>query len=177
MPVKWDELLEAYEYASARFHRNARLGLPDLRRVFLLGFRLRRPLEDEDDHNDEDELDEEEEGELSEAAGSGETGSDDPGKLPADILDADKYLPVPDKRELDLGSRLVFRFAREVLPKDYNEIASIFNKRGAYSKFKGLLTRRKALDQWYAFEEKATQEALRDWCADNGIEIEETKKG
>jgi hypothetical protein len=38
---------------------------------------------------------------------------------------------------------------------------------------KALLTRRRALDQWHAFEQKATQDALREWCEDNSIEIEE----
>jgi hypothetical protein len=51
----------------------------------------------------------------------------------------------------------------------------MFDRRGAYSKFKALPTRRQALDQWYAFEQKATEEALREWCEDNSIEIEERK--
>jgi hypothetical protein len=36
--------------------------------------------------------------------------------------------------------------------------------RGAYSKFKALLTRRRALDRWYDFEWKATERGLREWC-------------
>jgi len=48
---------------------------------------------------------------------------------------------------LDLSSRLVFRFAREALPRDYDEVRRIFDRRGAYSKFKALLARRQAIDQ------------------------------
>jgi hypothetical protein len=35
------------------------------------------------------------------------------------------------------------------------------------------LADRKALDQWYQFEQKATEEALRDWCIHNSLEIGE----
>jgi hypothetical protein len=31
--------------------------------------------------------------------------------------------------------------------------------------------RRHALDRWHAFEEKATNRALRDWCEENAIEV------
>ena len=47
----------------------------------------------------------------------------------------------------------------------------IFSRRGAYPKFKALLAGRHALDRWYAFEEKATNQALRDWCEANSIEL------
>jgi hypothetical protein len=168
MAVKWDELLEAYEFVSAS-------GIIEMRawvcrasgKFFLLDSDTSEPLE-------EDEFDEEEEGEPAEDAESaGQTGADDPDKLPADILDEDKYLPIPDKKELDLGSRLAFAFIRESLPRDYDEVRRIFSKRGAYSRFKALLARRKALDQWYDFEQKATEEALQQWCEDNAVEIEE----
>jgi len=47
----------------------------------------------------------------------------------------------------------------------------MFSKRGDYPKFKALLARRHALDRWHAFEEKATNQALRDWCEANSIEL------
>jgi hypothetical protein len=31
--------------------------------------------------------------------------------------------------------------------------------------------RRRALERWYDFSNKAEEEALRQWCADNGIEL------
>ena len=92
-------------------------------------------------------------------------------ELPNDIHDEEKYVALPDKRELDLGKPLVLEFAREVLPDDFDDVRYFFNKRGAYSKFKALLARRGAIDRWHAFEVKATEQALRDWCALNEIEI------
>jgi hypothetical protein len=92
-------------------------------------------------------------------------------ELPDDIEDDANYLAIPDKRELDLGKPLVLGFVREFLPNDFEEVRTIFSKRGAYQKFKALLTRRNALDRWHDFESKATEQALREWCELNSIEV------
>jgi hypothetical protein len=93
-------------------------------------------------------------------------------RWPDDADDEEKYLSIPHKRELDLGQPLVFEFVRQILPDDFNEIRRIFDRRGAYARFKDLLQRRKALDRWYDFEAKATEAALREWCEVNKITIE-----
>ena len=98
-------------------------------------------------------------------------GLDDDDKLPDDIEDSEKYVAIPDKRDLDLGKPLALDFTRQFLPNDFDQVRRIFSKRGAYGKFKALLTSRHALDRWYDFEAKATEEALRMWCADNSVEI------
>ena len=90
-------------------------------------------------------------------------------KLPDDI-DGEKYIAIPDKKELDLGKALVLDFAREFLPDNYDEVRQIFNRRGAYGRFKDLLVRRGALERWYDFSNKAEEAALREWCAENGID-------
>jgi hypothetical protein len=46
----------------------------------------------------------------------------------------------------------------------------MFSRRGAYAGFKQLLAEKRALDQWYDFEQKATERALREWCEFNSIE-------
>jgi hypothetical protein len=96
--------------------------------------------------------------------------SDDFDPLPDDIEDGEKFIPIPDKRELDLGKPLALAFAREFLAEDFDEARWIFGKRGAYAQFKGLLECRGALDHWYAFEAEAEEKALRAWCAENSIE-------
>jgi len=92
-------------------------------------------------------------------------------ELPEDIEDDEKYLEIPDKRELDLGKPLALDFARQVLPGDLDEVRRIFRRRGAYASFKHLLARRRVLEQWYDFEEKATARALREWCELNSIAL------
>jgi hypothetical protein len=91
--------------------------------------------------------------------------------LPDDIDDREKYLPIPDKYELDLGKPLVLDFAQEALPEDFDDVQDIFSRRGAYANFKALIARRGVIDRWHAFENKATEQALRDWCALHEIEI------
>jgi hypothetical protein len=97
--------------------------------------------------------------------------SDDLEELPDDIDDSEKYVRVPDKTELDLGKPLVLDFARQFLPDDFDEVRQIFNRRGAYARFKDLPDRRGTLDQWYDFEAKAEERALRIWCDLNSIEL------
>jgi len=94
-------------------------------------------------------------------------------ELPDDI-DEENYISIPDKRELDLGKPLVLDFAREFLPDDYDEVRHIFSRRGAYRQYKELLVQRGALERWYDFSNKSEEMALREWCAENGIETSET---
>jgi hypothetical protein len=73
--------------------------------------------------------------------------------------------------DLDLGTRLVFRFVEEVMPDDYDEVRDIFRREGAYGRFKAFLVGRRALDRWHTYSAKAQEEALRQWCAENGVEL------
>lgn len=95
----------------------------------------------------------------------------DADELPDDIEDDEKYIRIPIRAELDLGKPLVFGFMRQFLPQDYDEVSDIFRRKGAYARFKDLLDRRGVLDQWHEFESQAEQEALRQWCRDNSIEL------
>lgn len=92
-------------------------------------------------------------------------------ELPDDIADDEKYITIPDRKELGLGKPLALSFAREHLPDDFDDVRFIFSKRGAYRKFRTLLEKRHSVDLWYAFEAKAKEQALRDWCALNGIPV------
>jgi hypothetical protein len=55
---------------------------------------------------------------------------DDLDSLPDDIDDGEKFLPIPDKRELDLGKPLALNFARQFLPGDFDEVRQFFSQRG-----------------------------------------------
>ena len=92
-------------------------------------------------------------------------------ELPDDVGDQEKYITIPGKRELGLGKPLVLEFARKFLPADIDEVRHIFSRKKAYSKFRALLIRRNALEQWYGFESKATEHALREWCEVNSVEV------
>jgi hypothetical protein len=90
---------------------------------------------------------------------------------PEDIGDESLYLPVPTKKDLDLGRILVMRFVEEQLPDEYERVKGYFGRAGAYSRFKDLLHERDQLEAWYAYEADGIEEALRAWAADNDIEL------
>jgi ribosomal protein S18 acetylase RimI-like enzyme len=96
---------------------------------------------------------------------------DDAEELPEDIDDAEKYVAIPHKNDLDLGKNLAIDFVEEYLPDEVNDVTRMFSRRGAYSNFKNLLERRGFLPRWYEYETAAQEKALREWCADQGIEI------
>jgi hypothetical protein len=62
-------------------------------------------------------------------------------------------------------------FAPPLLPDDFDDVRDAFSRRGAYPKFEALLARRGAIDRRHAFEAKAKERALRDWCALHSIDI------
>ncbi|MGF6873456.1 hypothetical protein [Paraburkholderia sp. MM5477-R1] len=87
------------------------------------------------------------------------------------LEDSDRYLAIPHKNELDLGSSLALRFAAQQLPARYDQIEGFFQPRGGYARFKDLLAREGALERWYAFEADSVEKALRQWGAENGLEV------
>jgi len=102
--------------------------------------------------------------------------TEDVDELPDDLEEPGKYTRVPHKNDLDLGRRLVFRFISERLPDQLDEVERYFSRRGAYARFKDLLVRKKALEEWYDFENEAKEKALREWCEENSIEISDEQK-
>lgn len=92
-------------------------------------------------------------------------------ETPDDIDDATRYLELPRQNDLDLGRELVFAFVEAHIPAELDKVSAIFRQRGAYRHFKDWLGHRDALDAWYAFEQQATERALRAWCAENEIEL------
>ncbi len=90
---------------------------------------------------------------------------------PDDIEDSDQYEEAPNRRDLDLGRSLPFAFARAELPGSLNEVRDMFGRKGAYARFKQLLHGTGMLNKWYAFEQSALEEALRDWCEAAGVPL------
>jgi hypothetical protein len=93
--------------------------------------------------------------------------------LPDDLQTSDRYLQVPDQHAFRLGRRLALSFIEDAVPGDYRRVADIFQRRGAFARFKDLLAERGLLERWHEYEDHAQEEALRVWCADNGITLAE----
>ena len=58
-------------------------------------------------------------------------------ELPDDINDEEKYVALPDKRELGLGKPLVLDFARQFLPDDFDDVRYFFSRRGRLPEIQG----------------------------------------
>lgn len=90
-------------------------------------------------------------------------------EVPKDLETSLDYVEVPHKNELKLGQSLALTFIDQTLPDEYNFVASLFRKRGAYRRFKDMLQYQGLLEKWYAFEEQASDDALLAWCEENEI--------
>ena len=93
-------------------------------------------------------------------------------EIPDDVDENDDYVRIPHKNDLDLGRELVYDFVRLRCPEETDHVRSIFARRGAYARFKGLLAERGLLDAWYSYENERTKEALLLWCNEKGLVIE-----
>ena len=93
--------------------------------------------------------------------------------LPDDLDDSSKYIAIPHKNDLNLGRSLVLRYTREFLPDEMGKIQEIFSHAGAYARFKEMLESRGKIQHWYEYEATAQRQALREWCVDNGIKIDD----
>lgn len=89
-----------------------------------------------------------------------------------DTLDPDVWVQIPQKAELDLGVRLVVGFVGEFMPDLEMTVRGIFQKKGAYARFKTLLEAQGQLERWYEYEETKTVSALQNWCVENDIVCE-----
>lgn len=92
-------------------------------------------------------------------------------EVPKDLETSLDYVEVPHKNELKLGQSLALTFIDQTLPDEYNFVASLFRKRGAYRRFKDMLQYQGLLEKWYAFEEQASDDALLVWCEENEIKL------
>jgi hypothetical protein len=92
-------------------------------------------------------------------------------EVPDDIGDSRLYAMVPDKRELDLGIRLVFQFVERHIPEHCDRASNIFRRRGAYGRYKDFLYDHGKLEAWYTFENVATERVLREWAEDEGFKV------
>ncbi len=92
-------------------------------------------------------------------------------EVPHDVATSENYIEVPHKNTLKLGQGLALSFIDQELPHEYNFVASLFRKRGAYRRFKDMLQYQGLLEKWYAFEERASDEAIIAWCEQNQMQV------
>jgi hypothetical protein len=92
-------------------------------------------------------------------------------ELPDDLDESDDYLEVPHGQDLGLGTRVVWDFVRQHIPHLHDQVQEAFSRKGAYSRFKGLLERNGCLEKWHRYEGNRTRQALLEWCEANNLEV------
>ena len=102
-----------------------------------------------------------------------ESDMDDSDEMPADIDDSNRYVAIPHKNELGLGRGLVEEFMDQYIPESVGRVATMFCRKGAYSRYKEFLDSEGKLELWHEYENERTREALRKWCEAEGLELGE----
>ena len=97
----------------------------------------------------------------------------DSDELPDDFDESDDYLRIPHWNDLDLGRELVFEFVERRLPAAFEQVRDFFRRRGAYGRFRDLLEQNDLLDDWNSFQTERERAAMLEWCAMNGITVQE----
>ncbi|MFO1250725.1 MAG: hypothetical protein U1E77_06165 [Inhella sp.] len=90
-------------------------------------------------------------------------------ELPENIDDGSLYVAVPHKHDFGFGRSLAIRFAQEHVPSLLQTTHECFRSRGAYAVFKSMLARAGQLEAWYQYEDHAIDNALREWCGEQGF--------
>jgi len=96
----------------------------------------------------------------------------DSDEIPDEIWESDDTIEIPNKNDLDLGNQLVFDFVKSHALADYEKVRAIFDRRGAYARYKNFLESNGLLQKWDDYEEERQEKALRDWCEENKIELD-----
>jgi len=92
-------------------------------------------------------------------------------ELPEHLDDSALYLPLPTRRDLDLGAELAFTFAATHLSAhDCERVYQCFDRRGGFAFFKQMLDRQGLLHAWLQFEDDAVRTALAEWCQLKGLQ-------
>ena len=144
MAVRFDDVLEAYEFVAASpYDEHVAFVNRETGEILFWSEELKRMDEDAPE------------------------GVEDPDEL------GPEYVAVPGPRDPDLGTVLVRRFVQSVIPDAAHRVEGFFRRPGAYRRFRALLEERGLLDRWRGFRDDATRTALRAWCEEMGIEVEE----
>ncbi|MBH9575275.1 hypothetical protein [Inhella proteolytica] len=90
-------------------------------------------------------------------------------EFPEDIDDGSLYVSVPHKHDFRLGRSLAIRFAQEYVSNLLQATQECFRRRKAYAVLKSMLARTGQLEAWYQCESHAIDNALREWCEEQGF--------
>ena len=92
--------------------------------------------------------------------------------LATEIAQGGDWLPLPSKFDINDYS-IMQDYGRS---QESAELRSIFENAirgsGAFGRFRAAVERAGQLEQWYAFKNQKYKEIAKEWCEENGIEVE-----
>jgi len=106
---------------------------------------------------------------------SGDGVIDDETPPPDDIDDNPRYVPIPTRQELDLGRELALDFMAEHRPDEVQWALDTLRRRGGWHRFKDHLEDIGLIREWFDYQERRTNEALKAWCEAQGVDVTEKK--
>jgi hypothetical protein len=95
-------------------------------------------------------------------------------RIARDIVEADHYLPLPDRFEINEYS-IMERFCLSVEDDDLrDDLCDAIRGRGAFRRFKDRVQGYGMAEDWYRYRDEALREIAMAWCEEHGIPYTET---
>lgn len=84
-----------------------------------------------------------------------------------------RCIDVPDATSLETNPKKVaLAFTAAHMPEREQDVLQVFSRAGAMQRLYTLLGKVGLMDAWSTFEEEAKQQALREWCEQQGITLD-----
>ena len=85
----------------------------------------------------------------------------------------EKYLELPRRLDIKAGKWLALDFAAAYLSEPVEEkVRGLFQKKGAFPRFKDCLEQIGMLKTWYEYEEAQVLKELKQWCQLHDLDVE-----
>ena len=95
-------------------------------------------------------------------------------RMAKDIVEADHYLPLPDRFEMHEYS-IMERFCLSVDDDDLrDDLCDAIRGRGAFRRFKDQIQAYGIAEAWYRYRDAALREIAVAWCEAHGLQYTET---
>jgi hypothetical protein len=91
------------------------------------------------------------------------------------VLESKDWIALPSKFDINEWE-IMDRFGRSLSKAaERTEIADAIHGNGAFRNFKGTIRRLGIEEAWYAYRQRALEDIAREWLAEHGLELDESR--